>query len=364
MIDSLSFSIVFIAGLLTFFSPCVLPLVPVYLSLISGGLDQKQKFAPVINSIFFVLGFSVVFTLLGLSASGIGRFLLKHKEVFERLAGLFIFLLGLRFLGFLHLPLSFASFGRVKTEPRKTGILGAFLLGLAFAFGFSPCVGSVLGAVLTYASLATTDFVQGAFWLLVYSLGFGLPLILLALFFGKAGAFISKTKRFLPIFEKVTGGLLLLSGLLLVTSSTTIIYDPLSLEPSETTEVSFSADGSVCSTESGSCEAVSLEKSDKPTVLEFYAPNCPICQQMVPIVAAFKKECAGKEVDVIQVNVRTPEGRALAQKYGINGIPVFVFLREDGSEVARLVGYQSLQSLEQTATVLIGEECRGYRKLQ
>lgn len=362
--ENLSLPVVFVAGILTFFSPCVLPLVPVYLSLMSRGLDEKQRFAPVVNSIFFVLGFSVVFSLLGLSASGLGRFLLKHKEVFERLAGLFIFLLGLRFLGYLQLPFSFSRFQTMQTGAPKTGVVSAFLLGFAFAFGFSPCVGSVLGAVLTYASLATTGVVEGAFWLFVYSLGFGLPLVLLALFIGKAQAFVSKTKHFLPVFEKVTGGLLLATGILLLTSTSSILYDPLSKEPAEIAEAQPIADGQTCSAESGSCEAFSVEETNKPIILEFYAPNCPICQQMVPIIGALKKECIAKEVEVRQVNVKSPEGKALAQQYGINGIPVFVFLSKEGKEVARLVGFQSLESLERTASVLIGEECRGYRRLQ
>ncbi len=369
----LSIGAVFLAGVLTFLSPCVLPLVPIYLSILGGGPEgEAGRLRPFLATAAFTLGFGVVFSLLGLSASVVGRALLRHKDLFQQVAGIVVLLLGLRFLGYLHLPF-FPEGGGPASARLKTRFhtLNAFVLGVLFAFAWTPCVGSVLGAVLTYTSLATTDPLEGMGWLFVYSLGFAAPFLAVAAFAGPALAALRRVRRFLPVFEKVTGTLLVAGGFLLVTDRWGLLDSALTREP-EAPAASVSAGprndlsdrasaAETCSAESSTCAP--REAVARPVVLKFFAPTCPICLQMIPIVNTLRNECAAKDLDFRDVDVTTPEGKVLAREYGVSGVPVFLFLDAGGREVSRLVGYQPLPALEQAAAVLIGEQCPGFRPL-
>ena len=159
----ISAAAVFAAGLLTFLSPCVLPLIPIYLSILSGGPDAEGgRFRGVLASLAFAAGFTLVFSVLGLSATVLGRALIEHRVLFQQIGGIVVLLLGLRFMGYLKLPGldggGGLSAGRFKT---RFHYLNSFVLGLLFAFAWSPCIGSVLGAVLTYTSLTTSDPLAG-----------------------------------------------------------------------------------------------------------------------------------------------------------------------------------------------------------
>ncbi len=369
----LSLGAVFLAGFLTFLSPCVLPLVPVYLSILGGGPEAAGgRWRPLLATSAFALGFGLVFSLLGLSATMVGRALLRHKDLFQQVAGLVVLLLGLRFMGYLRLPFlpEGTGAGRLRWKTRFH-LANAFLLGLLFAFAWTPCVGSILGAVLTYASLATTDPVEGMGWLFVYSLGFATPLLVAAAFAGPVLQALRQARRFLPLFEKVTGTLLVIAGFLLITDQWGLVDSAFTREPEPpSAAVTLHPDRPVssrqvsegtCSDDAATCTA--QPASERPVVLKFYAPNCPICLQMIPIVNTLRNECAAKDLDFRDVDVTTPEGKVLAREYGVSGVPVFLFLDATGREVSRLVGYQSLQALEQAASVLIGEACPGFRPL-
>lgn len=368
----LSIGAVFLAGVLTFLSPCVLPLVPVYLSILGGGPDgEPGRLRPFLATAAFALGFGVVFSLLGLSASVVGRALARHKDLFQEVAGIVVLLLGLRFLGYLHLPF-FREGGGPASARLKTRFhsLNPFVLGLLFAFAWTPCVGSVLGAVLTYTSLATTDPIEGMGWLFVYSLGFAAPLLIVAAFAGPALVALRRVRRFLPVFEKVTGTLLVAGGFFLVTDQWGILDSAFSREPEGGIEVVEgetregpvgTSEAETCSSDASTCTTPPVVS--RPVVLKFHAPNCPICLQMIPVVTALRNECAAKDLDFRDVDVTTPEGKVLAREYGVFGVPVFLFLDARGREVSRLVGYQSLHVLEQAVSVLIGEECPAFRAL-
>lgn len=381
----LSIGAVFLAGVLTFLAPCVLPLVPIYLSILSGGPGgEPGRLRPFLATAAFTLGFGIVFSLLGLSASVVGRTLIRHKDLFQEVAGLVVLLLGLRFMGYLHLPF-FPEGGGPGSARLKTRFhtLNAFVLGILFAFAWTPCVGSVLGAVLTYTSLATTDPIEGMGWLFVYSLGFAAPFLVVAAFAGPALIALRRVRRFLPVFEKVTGTLMVAGGFLLVTDQWGILDSAFSREPENGVEAAGeraanwssrlqgnSPDGldpdrgtgaETCSSDASTCGTPAVVS--RPVVLKFYAPNCPICLQMIPIVNTLRNECAAKDLDFRDVDVTTPEGKVLAREYGVSGVPVFLFLDARGREVSRLVGYQTLRALKQAASVLIGEECPAFRTL-
>ena len=216
----------FLAGLLSFVSPCVLPLVPPYLSFLAGvSLDQLtdgERPSDVtrrvlITAVVFVLGFSTVFVGLGASASFFGSFLTEYLSVLGYIAGAVILILGLHFLGVFRIGLLFRE-ARFQVSTKPIGLVGAYVIGLAFAFGWTPCVGPVLAAILLYAG-SEAEVVKGASLLLAYSLGIGLPFIAAALFAGPFMKWMQKHRRHMGKVEKVMGAMLVVTGILFLTNS-------------------------------------------------------------------------------------------------------------------------------------------------
>ena len=209
----------FAAGIASFLSPCVLPLVPGYLSLISGlsleELSQGQgKTKPHVlgSALCFVLGFSLVFTALGASASTAGRLLSAHMGLVQKAAGSLIVLFGLHLSGLV--PLRWLYYEkRLSISGFAAGRAGAFLVGLAFACGWTPCIGPVLGAILALAATQET-LRQGVVLLLLYSLGLGLPFLAAAWGLGAFTRILSRYKRYIRWSEAVCGVLLIAVGML------------------------------------------------------------------------------------------------------------------------------------------------------
>ncbi|MGN6585165.1 MAG: cytochrome c biogenesis CcdA family protein [Rhizobiaceae bacterium] len=210
------------AGALSFLSPCVLPLVPPYLCYMAGvsvedfrGADtnvQKRgaRLALGVASVAFVLGFSTVFVALGAGASTIGGILRQWQQPLAIAAGILIILMGLNFLGVVRIPL-LSREARFQTEGRPASAIAAYVMGLAFAFGWTPCIGPVLGPILTLAGGRETVS-QGALLLAAYSLGLGIPFLLAALFSGAFMRFLTRFRVHLGRVEKVIGGLLVVAG--------------------------------------------------------------------------------------------------------------------------------------------------------
>ncbi len=228
--ESISILTAFLAGLLSFLSPCILPLIPGYISFISGAsiselTDEKEikkiKIKTMINSIFFIFGFSFVFILLGASATFIGKFLLSNIKFFSIIAGIIIILMGLHLTGLIRIKtLLYEKKINITTKP--IGISGAFITGFAFAFGWTPCVGPILAGILAIAGSKETVN-QGIFLLAFYSFGLAIPFLLtsysLTLFF----KFFNAIKKYLNVIELFSGILLIIIGILILTGSLTII---------------------------------------------------------------------------------------------------------------------------------------------
>jgi cytochrome c-type biogenesis protein len=209
----------FAAGLISFLSPCVLPLVPPYLVYLTGATiervstDEEQRAsrrAVMISALVFVLGFSTVFVALGASASYIGSFIRAWSAQLSIVAGIVIIVMGLHFLGFTRIGLLMRE-GRL-TAPKPVGLWGAYVMGLAFAFGWTPCIGPILAAILSVAASEAT-VTKGAGLLAIYSAGLGVPFLIAAFMVEQFSSVFARMKKHLTTVERVMGGLLVLTGI-------------------------------------------------------------------------------------------------------------------------------------------------------
>jgi cytochrome c-type biogenesis protein len=218
---NIEFGLAFLAGLISFLSPCVLPLVPGYISMLSGtSMEELRGSAdPALarriftNSIAFVIGFAVVFMALGASASAVGTFLLTRRTIFNIAAGIIIVVFGLHLTGLVRIPFLYRSAG-LQTGQSQRGSAGAFLLGFAFAFGWTPCIGPILAGILALAATRDTLF-QGVVLLAVYSAGLAIPFLLTSLGLGQFLRFYGRFRRHLQAVEVGSGVLLIVLGVLI-----------------------------------------------------------------------------------------------------------------------------------------------------
>lgn len=216
----------FLGGVLSFASPCVLPLVPPYLTFLAGlSLEELTAERPAagqsrrvfIAALAFVLGFTVVFAAMGATASFTGKFLALYARPLSIFAGAIIAIMGLHFMGVFRIGLLFRE-ARLHIEKKPPGILGAFVIGLAFAFGWTPCVGPVLAALLFVAG-AEESVRQGVGLLVAYALGIGVPFLAAAAFAGPFMRVMARFRRHLGRVEKAMGALLVLTGILFMSGS-------------------------------------------------------------------------------------------------------------------------------------------------
>jgi cytochrome c-type biogenesis protein len=379
----------FLAGVLTVLSPCVLPLVPIYLATLAGGSATalrdgsrgKRLFAA---TVAFSLGLSVVFVTLGLAASAMGRTLSGHRALVLQLSGMGIFLAGLKLMGVLRVPgLDRDVRPWLNLVRRGSGVLWPFLFGGAFALGWSPCVGPVLGSVLAFAS-ASESSARAALYLATYAFGLTLPLMAVSLVAPVTLRLLDRAKRHLRKFEIASGTLLAGMGLLFITGNEAAIMNPAIAPVNQI----VAAAAVTQPTAPATCSAgVSpglesprpaqpgelAERNDAgerlprfetiPAMVEFVSAGCPICRRMQPVVAAAERGCAMHGIRVRQLDVATSAGRAAAAERGVLGVPTFLFLDSAGKEVARLVGQQPQEVLIQSLEVLAGEKCDGFRPI-
>ncbi|ACI92606.1 C-type cytochrome biogenesis protein [Afipia carboxidovorans OM5] len=225
MIQSISIPTALFAGLVSFLSPCVLPLVPAYLVYLTGATVEQvasgekpaaSRRAVLLSALLFVLGFSTVFVGLGASASVIGGALRRWSAELSIVAGIVIIVMGLHFLGLTRIGFLMRE-GRL-TVSKPMGLWGAYVMGLAFAFGWTPCIGPVLAAILSVA--ASEDTVQkGALLLAVYSAGLGIPFLLAAVLIERSSSMLARLRRYLPTVERVMGVLMILVGIAFLTGA-------------------------------------------------------------------------------------------------------------------------------------------------
>ena len=220
-----------LAGLISFLSPCVLPLVPPYLCFLGGTTFEQMtgegdaaqgvNARVVLASISFVLGFTTVFVMLGATATFIGQLVAENLGLLAKIAGIAIIVVGLHFLGLFKIPFLYREF-RHNSLAAPVGLVGAYLVGIAFAFGWTPCIGPVLAAILAVAAAEETVG-AGVRLLVIYSLGLGIPFILAAFAFRPFMGFLQRFRRHLGAVEKVMGGMLVVTGVMFLTGTMTVI---------------------------------------------------------------------------------------------------------------------------------------------
>jgi cytochrome c-type biogenesis protein len=213
------------AGVLSFLSPCVLPIVPPYLAYM-GGIsvsemegETKARRRVITAALFFVLGLSTVFLFLGFTASAFGRFFLQNQDWFVIVAGAIVMIFGAHFIGVFRIGLLDRDM-RINAGDRGGSAFGAYVLGLAFAFGWTPCIGPILGAILSLAA-SEGDLARGTTLLAAYALGLGIPFLLVAAYFPRMTGLMTWMKRHMERIERTMGLLLWTVGLLMLTGSFT-----------------------------------------------------------------------------------------------------------------------------------------------
>lgn len=218
----------FAAGILSFISPCILPLVPVYISLMSAKATFKpgenirfsDRLFLFINSLFFVAGFTIIFVALGSTATIIGRLLKNYSHITGWIGGALLIIFGLNYIGVFRIP--FLNFEKKFNIPKsaKFNYLGSLLIGIIFAFGWVPCVGVILSGILILASRLET-LAQGIFLLLAYSLGLGIPFIIFSIFISLFSRFFKKINKHMRVILIISGIFLIILGVVLITGTMT-----------------------------------------------------------------------------------------------------------------------------------------------
>jgi cytochrome c-type biogenesis protein len=228
--SNLNILVAMAAGLLSFLSPCVLPLLPSYISFVAGisfeevqgtVANSRTRRAILINSLLFILGFSLVFIALGAGATLVGQVLFQNQRVIQKIGGVFIILMGLYVAGWLRIPFLMREW-RVELKDRPAGYLGAIMVGITFAAGWTPCIGPILGSILTLASVSQTVG-TGITMLAAYSLGLAIPFLVSSLAINRFVVYFDRFKRFIPVVTRVSGLILIAVGLLLVSDYFTVL---------------------------------------------------------------------------------------------------------------------------------------------
>lgn len=217
LVQSVSLPIAFAAGFVSFFSPCILPMIPAYIMYITGiYVDdelEKQKMFALTRTLGFVLGFTIIFMIMGTTASFIGKVFVRNRDIFTKISGSLIFLFGLNMTGAINLNFLNAT-KRVKSPKKITSWLSSVILGMAFAAGWTSCSGPVLASILIYAGGSSTVG-MGVYLLAIYSLGMALPFILTALFINQFNRFMQKTEKVMRYIPMISGIIMIIFGILI-----------------------------------------------------------------------------------------------------------------------------------------------------
>lgn len=213
----MQFVLSFLEGIVTFISPCLLPMLPIYISYFAGNRKADEKSRAVTNSIGFVLGFTIVFVLLGALAGSFGLLVRQNQQIFDIIGGIIVIAFGLNFMGVFNIPF-LANTKRINFNTKNLGFFSSLVFGFVFSIGWTPCVGAFLGSALTLAA-SSGESVNGILMLLSFSLGLGIPFVLSAILIDKLTAAFNFIKKHYKLINLLSGALLVITGILIATGT-------------------------------------------------------------------------------------------------------------------------------------------------
>ncbi len=361
-----SFIALYLAGLATFASPCILPLLPLYVSTLSGSRGSNRG-RLALAGLGFALGLSIVFVVLGMGISSLALALSSHRRAVMLVAGAAMLALGAKLAGLIR----FRALDRdvrplLARLPSPGGFAGGLLFGAAFSLGWTPCVGPVLGATLSYAASHSASPRLAAVELASYALGLSTPLLAAAIAAPRVLRWMKRLHRFTPLIQRAMGAVLVAMGLLVATDHVSLLV-PVA-ESMQTARASGpAAAASECSLPGA--KSCSLSELDAPSdsdatapvgrahLVEFVSPHCTVCAKTAPVVADLERRCTSGDGTILRVDVETPNGHALAQHFGVHAVPTFLQLDAQGAEIERSIGEQSRTELALALENVRGEPC-------
>ena len=386
--QQLNLVVVFIEGLLSFFSPCILPILPVYLSILSNsnvdvlknGEDKFVKTALFKNTILFVLGISTTFFILGSSVNILSSFFSENKDYIMVIGGIIIVFMGLFYVDIIKSTL-LSREKRMNIKVKEMNSLSAFILGFTFSFGWTPCIGPILASVLIMASGSSSGMVANLL-IIVYTIGFILPFIIVAGFYSKLFKSIDKMKNYIGIIKKICGIILIISGLVMFLNGVTNINKNKQYNNIEKNEIIDKEDNEnteemaidfTLKDQYGNEHTLS-EYKGKTIFLNFWATWCPPCRGEMPEIEEIYNEYGKNNDDIIILGVAAPNlgregseeeianflsdnnytfpvvmdfGGELVYKYNISGFPTTFIINEDGEIIHKVVGAMDKESMKE-----------------
>ncbi|HYQ18030.1 MAG TPA: cytochrome c biogenesis protein/redoxin [Polyangiaceae bacterium] len=353
------FAALYGAGLVSFVSPCVLPLLPSYLVVLAGA-DLAPGRRPWRAGLGFVVGLSLVFVALGAGASVLAATLSAYRQALMIGVGALMVLFGAKLLGVLRVSLLDSEARPLLSRvPSPGGFWGGLLFGAAFSLGWTPCVGPVLGATLSYAASHSASPAHAAAQLAVYALGLSTPLFVATFAAERVLKLARRLRGVMVNVQRLSGALLIGLGLLIATDRLATLSAPLA----STTESPAACDvegSSSCSIDEGAVEvdAVATVPLGRPHLLEFVSEHCTVCARMAPLVAKLEQTCTDGDGSIVRVGIDSAEGRALARRFNVRAVPTFLQLDAEGAEVERVIGEQTPEQLALALQNVRGAACQ------
>ena len=326
---------IYFAGILSFFSPCILPIIPVYFSILVQDKDTTAK-TILPHGLLFCLGFCIIFSLLGLGAGQISSLMVDHRAFLSLIAGLIVLIISLKMLDVINIPVldRSYSFNINKIKTRFT-FLNSFVFGVLFAVTWSPCIGPVMGGILTYISARTLSPFSGAIQLFLFGLGISTPLIISTIFFGKLSMFARNNKYFIIILQKALGILLVIFAINLFGAVITMAERPKII--------------------TGSDKIVTPDQL--PLFISMIQTDCESCEEMKPTIKKLIDSCNGKNIEFRTIDTENPEHSYIVSRLGMMGTPTYILIDKAGKEVQRFIGYNKLKDLDEAIFKLTGKRC-------